>query len=220
MSLTCGQVHKNALARAWQATKEIPTPEALAFRRVGVYQQTLIAAAGKENPEFYGASATTSLVGGAADFGDIADPVPVPALIDAIVIGAASGYAGGTEISIVPASDPASGVRPRATLRDLVLRGIGTDLDGVSSVTMYYTRQAPMYGPDDRDTVVELASPHDELLVIDLAEYMLARSPSASSAAVVALLAAMANEKKEALGQFMDYVKNYAPMGSRFGTGI
>lgn len=222
MSLTCEQVTVQALARASEVSNTIPATRSLCYRRIGVRQQLLLEGAAKANPEFYGASATAPLTAGVADLADIVDPVPVPAMIQTVQVAnpGTSGLLAGATVNIVPADDIESAIRPRATFRDRVLRGVGVELALVTSVAIYYARRAPVYGATDKDTVVELASPYDELLVIDLARWLLAKSPGAAKPEAVAAVTAMSAEEAALATAFSDYVRDYAPMQARFGTGL
>lgn len=222
MSLTLEQITVLALARAGEVADIGPVPRSVAYRRIGIDQQLILEDAGRSNPEFYGAAATANLTAGVADFADVVPPVPTPALIQIIVIAnpGTSGLLAGTVINVVPFDDVESAIPPRATLRDLVLRQVGTELALITSVTMAYSRRSPMYLPTDGGTVVELASPYDELLVIRLAKWLVAKHPKASSPDAVQLITAMTSEENALTALFTGYVKSYAPMGSRFGIGI
>lgn len=223
MTMTCEEATRFALARAYEVTSEVPATRSLCYRQLGLRQQQLLSAAGRANPEFYGASASADLDAGVADFADI-DPanVPQPAFIQLVTISnpGTSLWRAGTIVSIVPIVDWTAGIAPRATLRDLVLRQVAADLDGVQTITMYYTRLAPAYDHDDADTPLELESPWDDVLVIDLAKALLTKSPAATSAAVVSLLQAMAAEETSKVEAFLNYVRDFTPIEARFGVSI
>jgi len=217
MSLSVTEVIEFALARVTEHTDQFPQSRLSMIRRVGVRQQQLLARAAGINIDYYGACAETVLVNGACDLADIASPVPTPELITKIEIDdpGESAYASGDEINIVPSTDPDADLPPRMTLRDLVLEAVGTDLDGVTSIMVFYSRLSTAYGANDGDTLTEISSPHDELLVIDLAVDLLKKARGLDETVRAAALASLQGEEKDALQGYDAHVLSYGPTRAR-----
>lgn len=181
-----------ALARVRDAGRNIP--RALVLRRIGLMQATLFARAATWNPEYYGVCVTAGLASGAVDLNGLAPPLNQAAGIQRIEVATASGPtapAVGTRVSIVPLASPDSGLPPRATLRDNVLRQVGTELAGVDAVRVYYARLSNPVQPEDGALEAEMREPWQELLVLDGALY------------VLDLLAAEGRPQPEALGKML-----------------
>lgn len=98
---------------------------------------------------------------------------------------------------------------PRITVRDRVLRGVGSDLDGVGSIKVYYPKR-----PDARmvrDTKIGLPEPYDELLVIDLARSMLSKTLDIEPESRIAAIQALSAEENDLLAAFEAHVRTFGP---------
>jgi hypothetical protein len=209
-----------AMARCSEITDSYPKARSVMYRRIGVRQQQLFTIAAGINPDYYGTDATTLLVGGAADLADIADPVPTPEQITRVEVNSVAGgspFAVGREINVVPVADALSAaLPPRMTLRDGVLEGVAADLATVTGIRLYYSRQPKMIAPTDGAVPTEIPSPHDELLVVDLAMTLLKAATKISAAERGAAITSLANEEAGLLVGWQDHVENYGPVVSRF----
>ncbi len=217
--LTAEEVAVQAMARVSVVTDNFPTTRSLMYRRIGVRQQQLFADAASINNDYFGTCASVALVAGAADLRDIASPVPTPQQIQKIIVhavGVGSVWAVGKEVAIVALGDIEAELSPRMTLRDGVLRAVGTDLNNVTEVMVYYARQAKMLGPSDANTATEVPSPFDELLVVDLAAYLLQGVAAVEGNARAAALASLGAEEESLLGAWTEHVESYAAVNSRF----
>lgn len=223
---TFDEIRLAALARLSEFTDKYPRGRQSLYRRIGVRQQQLAAAATRENPEYFGTSAIGAVEDGACDFADIDTPVDTPERITKITVRtlndaldddeiAALGFAVGDEVTIVPIADP-DGVKPRATLRDNVLRGVAGELDDVTEIDVHYPRRPEATEVDEDGTrSVDIADPYSELLVIDLMEF--AAGLVADGAAIAAkVVASTAKEKSELEAGFTSHARGYSPMVSRF----
>lgn len=219
MSLSCEEVAVQALARAAEVTETVPATRTLMYRRIGIRQQQLFAMGARVNSDYYGACAETNLIGGAADLADIASPVPIPELVSKVCIEDAGGsaYISGDEVNIVQTVDINAALAPRMTLRDLVLQEVGDDLTGVVSVMVYYSRLPKAYGPSDANTLTELSSPWDELLIVDLTKYLLRKARQLDEGARKLALDGLAAEESELLEGYITHVREYGPVQDRFG---
>lgn len=217
--MTTEEIVRQALARAAEFADHYPTTRKILYRQVGVRQQRLFRFAATVNPEWAGVCATADLADGEADLGDIADPVPSPATVTMVEVldPGASGYDAGDRIHVVPLLDPDTALPPRATLRNRVLSGYLAELDAVTSIKIHYSRVPRALTHADADVVAEIPEPHDELLVLDLAQFLLRSSRDRSK--LDAALELLAGEEDEALTDFAAFVAGYVVSDARFGDG-
>lgn len=221
--LTCEEIAVLAMARVSEVTDTFPKSRALMYRRIGVRQQQLTLAATEANQDYFGTVAVGTVDHGAGDrvdLADIADPVPSPEQIQKIEVETTDGDPAapviGKEIAIVPIGDVDAEDPPRATLRRQILKGVGADLMHVNSVRVYYARQPASYGPTSALIVTELPTPHDELLVVDLAQYLLTSARGIERTERDGALARLASEEAGLLEGFRLHVAHSIPMTSRF----
>lgn len=217
--MTVEEMAKLVMARTSEITSHYPSTRALIYRRLGLRQREIMAQGAKLNPDYYGTCAESALDGqSATDLNDIIEPVPTPELIEMVTIEDAgtSGYVLGTEVNIVTRHDVDAELPPRMTLRDLVLQGVNDDLVGVVSVMIFYSRLPAPFGPSDKDSVIELQSPWDELLVIDGAIQLLQKATRLDAAIRTAAIADLRTEEAPLVKGYMDHVQAYAPQSTRF----
>lgn len=208
-----------AMARTNEITSHYPATRALMYRRVGLRQRELMAEAAKHNPDYYGVCAISPLDAlWSTDLNDIIEPTPSPELIEMVTIEdkGTSQWATGREVHLVPVSQLDAELPPRATLRDLVFQGVGTDLVGVASIEVFYSRLAPAFGPNDGASVLELQAPWDELLVIDLTRHLLRKATRLDQPIRAAAIADLTEEEKPLLTGYLAHVESYAPLTTRF----
>ena len=91
-----------------------------------------------------------------------------------------------------------------------------TDLVGVTSIEILYSRIAAAFGPFDGGSVLELQAPWDELLVIDLTKHLLGKATRLPQDIQQAAIAALEKEEAPILTAYIDHVTNYAPLTTRF----
>lgn len=217
--MTFEDVRQAALARLLQFTTRYPQGKAVPYRRIGIRQQDLYDQAADVNPEFGGDGALAELDAGAADLNDIAAPVGLPARITRIEVSdpGDSPYAIGKEISVVGVDDPEAAAAPRATLRQGVLRGWAAELDDVTEILVYYPFQpAPADPAETGVRVVEIPSPHDELLVIDLTKALLRSVGTLTPAVRADILGDLTDEETPRLAGWLKHAHSFAPLQSRF----
>lgn len=208
-----------AMARTSEITDQYPATRALMYRRLGLRQRELMGMAAKANPDYYGVCAISPLDGQTAtDLNDIVEPVPTPELIEGVLIEdpGTSAYVQGQEVAIVSWQQRDVELPPRATIRDLVLQGVGDDLAGVLSVEIYYSRLAAEFGPFDKDSVLELQHPHNELLIVDLTRHLLRKATRLPDDVRNVSLAALDAEEAPLLKAYLDHVVQYTPRVTRF----
>jgi hypothetical protein len=225
---TVEELTVQALARCAEFANEYPQTRSVLYRRLGVRQQQLFAAAARANPEYFGATALGLLDSNGAitlsGMGDPAatDPVPNMELISRIEVAQSSGSgvpAVGTEVNVVPVTDLDAALPPRVTVRGQVVAPVGTDLAGVTKLTVYYSHRPFGLRPTDGKVVVELPEPFQDLLVLDLARYLLRKAASLTREVRQVALAALDAEEQETLSNFIASVQSFtsAVERGRFG---
>lgn len=216
--MTVEELVVQALARARVWSSDFPTARSVLYRRVGVRQQQLYTRSGRINQDWAGICATATLSSGAADLKDMASPVKAASQITLVEIAdeGTSTYSSGDEVNIVPGDDAKDAAfAPRATIRNMVLEGVGTDLDLVTSVKVFYVKLPFAIAATDGAVEIELPEPHDELLIVDLARFILKLAPGTdrTQEGIETLTA----EEADALQSFDAYVGGFANQQARFG---
>ncbi len=219
-ALTADQVVDQAFGRAAEFGGSYPSARGPMYRRVGYKQRHLFQRAAIANPERYGVCANSALTTGMVDLNDIVSPVPVPAIVHRVEVldPGSSAYAVGTEITIVGLDDAEAELAPRAFLRNGVLIGYGTDLDGVTTVRIYYPRLPDLFLLTDATKVVELEAPWDTILEVDLAIWLVEKATKMPQEVRAAALASLASEGSALEKDFLQWAADYAPMVSRFAN--
>lgn len=218
--MTAEEATTLALARAREFSEQVTANRALAYWRLGKRQAELFSLVAQASPDYFGVCARAALSGGAVDLTDVADPVPGIEHLQRVEVydpGTHPTLLAGDEIHLVPLQDPEVSFPPRMTLRDRVLRAVGSDLDGVAELRIYYARTPLALGPASRDTALEIPDPFLGLLIVDLARDLVRRSgalPPAERSAHIALLDA---EEASELQAFLAHTASFAgPLESRF----
>lgn len=220
-NLTMKEVSTYALARAMEFTSSVPSTESLMYRRIGLRQQQLFGRAAIVSPDYWGICATAGLDDSAADLSDMDDPIESAESVTKIDIvdPGSSDWDAGQEIRVVSLSDPDAELAPRATIRNRVIRGVGSDLDGVISIKIHYSRIPLPVAPTDGTRAADIPAPHDELLVVDLTMDLLAKTLGMDASLRTAALERLRAEENVLLAAFDLHVREYAgSLSSRFGA--
>ncbi len=224
--MTWQEIVENAKARAIDFGTTFPSTDRPLFRRIEIRQQELFSAASRVNPDYFGVSAIGALdVNGAADLKDLetslnTDPAASVVRVEVEDAGTHPSLVTGDEVNVVSVSDIAAALAPRMTLRNFILRQVGTELAGVVSVRAFYGyRPENKTTPLDGTEVAELPDVYQELLVIDLVKWMLKQTLEMQAETKAAAIAVMSEEEGEIQGAFMAEVSDYAgTQASRFGN--
>lgn len=219
--MTIEEIAVQALARVSEFSNSVPGARSVMYRRIGVRQQQLFAKAARINPDYYGICATGQLDDGAADLADLVDPVEAADSIARIEIAdvGTSAYTTGDRVQPVPVDDTDIEDPPRVTIRNRILRGVGSDLDGVVSLKIHYSRIPLPVAPTDGQRNADLEEPHVELLVVDLAKILVAKITSLSATVSAAVLGSLDAEEAKLLADFERHVAEYSGVtSSRFGS--
>lgn len=218
--MTVEEIAIAALARALEFSNVIPSTRSVMYRRIGIRQQQLFARAAQINPEYFGICATGGLTDGAADLNDMTPPVESPETITRIEVdnGGTSPYAPGQEIRIVSSADVMAELPPRVTVRNRIIRQVGTDLVGVLAIRILYAKLPLAIGPTDGAVVIALPEPHAELLVVDLTKELVFKTLSMGAASRTAALEVLAAEETVLLDAFDRHVAQFVgALAARFG---
>jgi hypothetical protein len=209
--MTVDEVLKASLARTMEYGVNFPSSRASLIRRVSQRQMEIFALANQTNPDYFGTCATAPLTDGMADLRTMAPPVYSSDTVSRVEVAApgASSYADGDEVSVVSFDDKGSAFPPRVTLRDMLMKGVGADLDGVTSVRVYYARMPAELPLDDLAVFVELPLQFQELLVIDLARTVLKRAPGIGPEERAAIVAPLDAEESALLTSFAHHVSRH-----------
>jgi len=210
MALTAREIIDAALAEVASFFDPTTTPDSVWVRRINVRQEELFARATSLNPDYYGICAVAPLVNGAANLRDLTEDPPAPDRIDRIEIHdpGTSEYAAGERVNLVRVDDVDASFPPRMLLRDHVLWSVGSDMDGVAKIKVYYARRpTPVRSEDD---AIELDGAHSELLVWDLAKYMTRRAPGVDPATREAAMAFFVAQEEAALALYDAHVQQFA----------
>jgi hypothetical protein len=187
------------------------TPESVLFGRMSFRQAELFGWANSIDREYFGKSAVLPLSNGEANLATIADLGVVQVLT--IQDRGTSSLISGERVRIVRADDTRD-LRPRATLRNRIIRGVGNDLAGVASLNVFYSQGAPQITVSGAGAIM-IPSPFDELLSLDVARFVLARDPATTESAAVAFLTA---QEAQRLAAFEVHIRqSYQALESRFG---
>ncbi len=226
--MTFDEIVDNAKARAVDFGATFPSTKRVLYRRIEIYQQELFSKAARVNPDYFGKSATGTLdANGFVDIKDQqasanVDPAANITRVEVEDAGTHPTLVTGDEIHLVSINDVEAAFAPRMTLRNFVLRQVGTDLAGVVSVCAFYGyRPENKTQPLDGSEIAELPAVYQELLVIDLTKWMVRMTLALETQIKAAALAALSEEEGEMNGAFMAEVADYAGVQvSRFGSVV
>jgi len=209
-----------ALARCAELGARVSGTKSLMIQRISQYQQRLYTMARDWNPDYYGTCVIATLDVGRIDLSDIIAPLEAIDGIERVEVADA-----GTslllpldEVNIVPLNDRLdANIPPRAVIRRGVLEGVSTDLNNVISLRIHYN-PIPVAIPlaNGGATALQIAAPHDGLVPLDLALYLLDRIP-APDASTTQGRAGIAAEQVEAMALYERHVRAFAGTTARFG---
>lgn len=224
LGMTIQQVLDNAKARCAELGVEFPATRSLLIDRISQTQQDVFAMGAQWNPDYFGTCIVGTLDGLAIDVLAILDPLEIPETITRIEIAdpGSSEWSAGDEVSVVTLSDrDHATIPPRVTVRRKLISSVGTDLNGVNSLRIFYS---PCPLPIDPAAVdvntkrIEIPRPHDRIVALDLTLYLLDKIPNPTDA-VTAGKAATQAELTAALAKFESHVRSYVMTTvSRFGS--
>lgn len=203
-----------ALARCAEAGGEVPSTRSVLYRRLAVRQQELYAFVAGRNPDYSGRSAAVALTAGVGDLSLVTPAVERVTHIQILNAGT-SPYAVGLRVNPIAIEDPRAALAPRVLIRDNELIGYNSELDLVTSVTVYYARRSA--STLLAATTIDLPDQFQELLVIDLARHIIRKMTTIDGQPRAGWLQFLDEEEKELMGQFEAHVAAFnAPMQSRF----
>jgi hypothetical protein len=149
--------------------------EGLFYDRITVRQQEIFMFVNQLDREYFGAVSYAPVVANRVVLDDLPDGHLIETL-DVIRVAVAepgSSRVWGERVRVVRADDTRE-LSPRVTLRNRVLMGVGDDLAGVRSLSLYYSL-APTPMALDGSTQIDLPDSFADLLALDLAKFTLNR---------------------------------------------
>lgn len=212
--LTLGMTVQEAIdlarARVAELGATVPGTTSLMVERISQMQQRIFAAGAQWNPDYWGTCIVGVLDGYKMDLLAIVDPLEIVETITRIEVADAgtSQLNAGDEISVVTLSDMDAEIAPRCLVRRKIIQGVGKDLDGVTSIRVFYSPSPVPIAPTDLDRKLEIPKPHDGIVPLDLALYLLDKLPNPSEA-VVAGRAAITAELAAAMTALEAHVRSF-----------
>lgn len=218
---TCDEIANAALARCREFSVNYPAGKELLYTRIGTRQQQLVELSVMANADYFGVEATADLDSGVLDLSDMPGQVDNAGHVQKVTIEnpGTSGYPIDTEVAIVPLRNIAAAIAPRAVIRDGLLIGVGSDLDLVTTLRVYYTKLPAALGATDKATEVVIPDPHAELLVLDLCQYIVNAAPQVS-ATVSAAVQAWAAEEASLEKAWLGFLSGYSPVRQQFSAHV
>lgn len=210
--MTIQEIASAALARVAEYGANYPGSTASLVRRMSVRQAELFSLANRINPDYFGVCATAPVPHGGADLKLLIPPAFPADLISRIEIHdpGTSTYEVGEEVQVVSFSEKDGAFPPRVTLRDMTIRQVGTDLAGVAEIEVFYSRLPLPLPFDNPDYELEVTTHFQELLVLDLAKYVLRRASNLEGENRTAAIAEVVAEEEPLLGSFGEHVQSFS----------
>jgi hypothetical protein len=218
--MTAEEAAVAALAEAAEFGSTFPTTRTTLYRRASTRQQQLFAMAAQIDPDWAGFCVEGDVVDGAVNLapmlrGDV-EGIPAAERVSRVHVNdpGTSVWSGGKEVAMVPSDDMTVGLPPRVTLRGGIFRSVGSDLDGVVSLSVYYSRRpAPVSGSDH---VLEIPEPHADLIVYDLARSLVQKAVAIDAKVREHAVAYFNGQETAALAAFREYIQNFVSDTWRF----
>jgi hypothetical protein len=188
--------------------------ESVLYNRMSFRQEELFSWVASIDPEFFGRDEVATVTNGAVSLSSIEATGGRVGHIQSIIIEApgTTGYAEGERVRLVRSDDPRD-LPPRATLRGRVLKGVDGDLDGVASLRVFYSRLPAGISVSGAGSI-ELPSPFDDLLALDLAKFILTRDLETANSPALAYYVA---EEAKRLVAFEAHIRGtYRAVETRF----
>ena len=213
---TVDQVVVAALSRAADFGAAYPGARSVLYRRLSHRTHQLYAAAARWNPEYFGVSAVGTLASGGVSFSTMGsrgatNPTFSPELIISVEIAdkGTSAYTNGDEVNVIQHNDPDAAAAPRVTIRNQAIQQVDTDLTDVTSLRMSYSRRPFRLNADDQAETVDFPEPFEELLVIDLAKWIVRKILDPAVDQRTAAMESLNEEEAETLVNFQQDVESF-----------
>lgn len=219
--MTYAQIVLAALQRGTRFSLDFPKTHQVYYRRVAHRDGQLALHAVRINPAFNARSDDADASDGRVNLRAL--PYGL-ASIAALRVGdpGTSRYQRGRRVAVVQPGDPRAALPPRLYFEGEELVAVGDDLEGVATVSVFYTPLPHRAGEDaeggiDGEQEPFIPEPFHELLVIEVARTAGLALAQEGDASVAALLAALDAEEKTMLTDFDRFVATGAGItASRF----
>lgn len=191
------------------------------YRRINTRQAQLVEMAARWNADYFTICATGPLSGGEANLqnllqGDASLTVPEASQIKRVQVmdPGTSAYAAGRKVHVMPLSQMNAELPPRVVITNGVIKQVDTDLAGVVSVQVFYTRRPAAITATT--SVVGIPEPHDHLLELDLAKALCARATAIDGKDRSGIVAYLTSQEEQDLALFEGHVRSQTVLTARF----
>ncbi len=166
--MTADDVIDAALARCTDLGAAIPSTRSVYYRRIGIRQGQIFSFIATAHPDYLGRTAIVALTNGSYNLAGLS---PKAERIVEIRVSnpGSSGLLARERVNMVLIDDVDAQLPPRVVVRDQIISGVESDLSGVVSLTLHYSRQ-PTVTTILPETEMELPNQFQDLLVLDIAK--------------------------------------------------
>jgi hypothetical protein len=219
------EIVDQAKARFTQFGVDFPSARSVLYRRIEIHQQELFTKASRANPDYFGVNACGDLdTSRRLDLKDLesavgVDPASSITRVEICDKGTHPTLEDGDEVFVVSENDITAELAPRVSIRNFVIKAVGSDLDDVTSLCVHYGyRPENKTTPLDGSEVAELPDVFQEMLVVDLVKWMLKQTIDLSPEKKTAAIGVVQAEQEEQADTFLAEIADFAgAQHSRFG---
>jgi hypothetical protein len=206
--VTAEEVIVAAMARCTDLGATVPSAWSVYLRRIGLRQGQIFSMVAQVDPEYFGVESFVPLVNGAFTLANLSPKVE---RIADVRIGnpGSSGFQSNDPVNLIRHDDQEAMLPPRAVVRDQILRQVGNDLQGVSTLVLYYSKRPATSSAITKATVMELPEQFQDLLVIDLAKQMIRKLLDVEPARRDGWLGLLSDEESMLLGVLESHVRGF-----------
>jgi len=214
--MNAGEILDTALGKFAEFNVAMPSTTSAAYGRMTRRQEQLFAKGAVLNREFFGADEALAVVANEVDTQDL-NPLPMRIHVVRVEAPGTSTWAQGTQVAVVHVDDLEAELPPRATLRDGVLEGVGTDWDGLTSIRIFHSkRPAELTVKTD---IPQLPKQFHELLALDIAKWLMRKAMGLTDGARKQYIDLLTQEELELENDYERFLKDWAFAEThRFGS--
>ena len=231
--MTLQEIFDAGRARALDFGDGFPTTAPTAWRRIQIREQMVFSAVARTNPDYFG----VNVIGlPNSDFdvdlksldvsGSSIDATSLVTRVEILDPGT-SAYVARQTVNVITPNDPDAALAPRVWIRNFVVHGYksggeANDLQNVTSICIFYGfRPAPRLNPLNGTEDSALPTVWQEVLVTDIATWLLKQTLSMSVEAKAAAIGILKAEDDEMMAVFLAEAADYAgAQVSRYGSVV
>lgn len=220
-------------SRALDFGDGFPTTGPTAWRRIQIREQMVFSEVARVNPDYFGVN-VTGLPDPNFDVdlksldvaGSSIDATSLVTRVEVLDPGT-SAYTARQAVNVITPNDPDAALAPRVWIRNFVVHGYQScdsvnDLQNVTSICIFYSyRPAPRTNPLDGSETSVLPSVWQEVLVTDMATWLLKQTISMGAEEKAAAINVLKAEDVEMMTVFLAEAADYGgAQVSRFGSVV